>query len=175
MLGYELDRALILRKSEKSIFEINCYWKKFSNKVNSYSKSDPSTTSITNQGVGSELNSFPGLNQNQQILKGLEKYSKLKNKEELNVEVERIKEEIKLRQVELVCLENMMFASEQDSKSKSKSQSQSRKKSSHGVDRVSGFGEEPQQHNSAHSQESGIGHDLQEINQPNPNFEDYMT
>lgn len=142
MFGYELDRALILRQSEKNIFEM-VNWKKFSSKVNIYSKSDQPTASISNQQGGNELMNFPGSNQDQFMLKGLEKYSKLKNKEELNIEIDRVKEEIKLRQVELVCLENMIFASEQDSKS----QSQSRKKSSHGI---------PQQQQ---QRESGISHD----------------
>ena len=141
MLGYELDRTLILRKSEISILDIKC-WKGFSHRVAVYSKSEEPTASMSNQvggiggiggiggGGGNELNTFPGLNQNHLMLKGLEKFAKLKNKEELNVEIDKLKEEIKLRQIELVCLENMIFASEQDSKS----QSQSRKKSSHGVE-----------------------------------------
>lgn len=177
MLGYELDRALILRKSERSIIEINwCFClKKLSNKVDIYSKSDQPTTSISNQAIGSELNSYSGSNQNQLMLKGLEKYSKLKNKEELNVEIEKIKEEIKLRQVELVCLENMIFASEQDSKSKS--QSQSRKKSSHGVSGGigSGFIDAPQQHESNNVHENGVGNEYQELNLANPQFEDDLS
>eukprot|EP00604_Paraphysomonas_vestita_P004346 CAMPEP_0174825650 /NCGR_PEP_ID=MMETSP1107-20130205/42964_1 /TAXON_ID=36770 /ORGANISM="Paraphysomonas vestita, Strain GFlagA" /LENGTH=142 /DNA_ID=CAMNT_0016057461 /DNA_START=3613 /DNA_END=4041 /DNA_ORIENTATION=- len=53
------------------------------------------------------------------MAKGLEKFAKLKNQEELTAEINRIKDEVRVRQVELACLENMMFASENDNASSS--------------------------------------------------------
>lgn len=49
----------------------------------------------------------------------------MKNREELLHEINRVKEEAQHKQMELACLENMMFASEQDN-SNSKQNSQSK-------------------------------------------------
>jgi hypothetical protein len=127
MLGYELDRALFLRKTEPSFFDnASKLWIFSSGKVfDSSEKGDPPTSSVSNthhQTIGA------GSVDDQLMMKGLEKYSKMKNKAELDGEIERVKEQIKRHQVELACLENMIFASEHDSKS----QSQSGRKSSHG-------------------------------------------
>lgn len=54
----------------------------------------------------------------------MEKYSKLKNHDELSHEIDRLKEEIQRKQMELSCLENMMFASDKDSSSKNTSSQQ---------------------------------------------------
>jgi hypothetical protein len=113
ILGYELDRALILRKSEASLFEkISKLWVTSSGKVFASSeKGDASTVPSTHHqsiGSGSAVD-------DQLMMRGLEKYSKMKNKAELDGEIERVKEQIKRHQVELACLENMIFASEHDS------------------------------------------------------------
>lgn len=127
MLGYELDRALILRKTEPSLFDItskHCAQIFSSGKIFASSeKGDPPTSSMSHtqhQTIGADSLD------DQLMMKGLEKYSKMKNKAELDGEIERVKEQIKRHQVELACLENMIFASEHDSKS------QSGRRSSHG-------------------------------------------
>jgi hypothetical protein len=127
MLGYELDRALMLRKTEPSLFEGTFkLWCFSSGKIFASSeKGDPPTSSVSNtqhQTIGAASV------EDQLMMKGLEKYSKMKNKVELDGEIERVKDQIKRHQIELVCLENMIFASEHDSKS----QSQSGRRSSHG-------------------------------------------
>eukprot|EP00604_Paraphysomonas_vestita_P000060 CAMPEP_0174825380 /NCGR_PEP_ID=MMETSP1107-20130205/42690_1 /TAXON_ID=36770 /ORGANISM="Paraphysomonas vestita, Strain GFlagA" /LENGTH=120 /DNA_ID=CAMNT_0016056919 /DNA_START=2652 /DNA_END=3014 /DNA_ORIENTATION=- len=53
------------------------------------------------------------------MIKGLEKFAKLKNQEELTAEIVRVKDEMKIKQIELACLENMMFASDNDGGSSS--------------------------------------------------------
>lgn len=126
MLGYELDRALILRKSEKSFFEMDtsflCW--SASKKISDMSKNDSGLPTSSYSNTLGQGNICPV--EERMMLKGLEKYGKLKNKAELDAEIGRVKEEICRHQVELVCLENMIFASEHDSKS------QSGRKSSHG-------------------------------------------
>lgn len=118
LAGYELDRALILRKSEKNIFEI-LGLKKLTNKILAIDQDENNTLSMTS------TEKIPGVGYDP-MMKGLEKFAKLKNQDELLGEITRIKEEMKLRQIEIACLENMMFASDKDgSSSKSGSKGKS--------------------------------------------------
>jgi hypothetical protein len=117
MLGYELDRALILRKTEPSVFATFKLCNSSSAKISSSSeKGLPSSSSICNtQAAGSSVID------DEVMVKNLAKFSKLKHKAELDAEIDRVKGLIRCHQVELACLENMIFASEHDSKSQSQS------------------------------------------------------
>lgn len=130
-VGYELDRTLTLRKSEKNILQlIGCG--KLSNKILATTDDDNGAdlsmydirkkVDVETGGPSSNNNNS---NINFKSLKGMEKYAKLKNREELLHEINRVKEEAQHKQMELACLENMMFASEQDN-SNSKQNSQSK-------------------------------------------------
>lgn len=121
MMGYELDRALILRKSEKSLFEIDISstWLPGSKRISDLASDDSEQPKSNSRGGIETL-------EDRIMQRGLEKFSKLKNKAELDAEITRIKSDLHRYQIELVCLENMIFASEHDSKS------QSERKSSHG-------------------------------------------
>lgn len=85
LTGYELDQALVLKKSEPSILEMLILKKK---KVCA---------------TPTELNIDDRDSQH------LTKYSKFHSKEELDFEMKRLLEEIRLRNVELAFVENMMF------------------------------------------------------------------
>ena len=108
LAGYELDRALFLRKTEKNILEL-LGLRKLSNKILAINQDDNAISTTENlSGQG-----------NTSMVKGLEKFSKMKNQEEITTEIVRIKEEMKLRQIELACLENLMFVSDGDGESAS--------------------------------------------------------
>jgi hypothetical protein len=108
MFGYELDRALILRKSEKGLLDLHCF--------STASKISGTHDDPTSHGAG-EIDEF--------MAKDLKKYRKLKNKAELNAEIGRVKSEIEKRQVQLACLENMVFTVEGENDSSSQSESKS--------------------------------------------------
>jgi hypothetical protein len=93
--GYELDRALILRKSEKSILDLNC-------------------CSASNKVYGQET-----VEVDEFMAKELKRFRKLKNKGELDAEIERAKAEIHQVQTRLACLENMVFTVEGENDSSS--------------------------------------------------------
>mmetsp|Transcript_24202 Transcript_24202/g.24815 ORF Transcript_24202/g.24815 Transcript_24202/m.24815 type:complete len:974 (+) Transcript_24202:99-3020(+) len=108
LAGYELDRGLTLRKTERNILEIMGL-SKLSNKILA-SNQDDITSSMSHDRRSSDPFSPTS--------KGLEKFAKLKNQEELTAEINRIKDEVRTRQIELACLENMMFASDNASSSR---------------------------------------------------------
>jgi hypothetical protein len=95
LLGYELDRALILRKSEKGLLDLNCC----------------STASKVYGGANDDAPVVGGAGEvDEAMAKELKRYRKLKNKDELSAEIERVKAEIQHGQSQLACLENMVFA-----------------------------------------------------------------
>jgi hypothetical protein len=146
MLGYELDRALILRKTELSLLDMTFNIGHLSSGkifIAAPEKVDSPTHSATTTRRGDA----PAAVDDELMAKGLAKYGKLKHKAELDAEIERVKAEIKHRQVELACLENMIFASEHDSKS----QSQSGRRSSHGQSGQPPAGSRHSQVESGHS------------------------
>lgn len=104
--GYELDHTLGLHKSEKNIFELIYCCNQISNKVFT---TNNEVAFHTEEGVGA---SSKKLSQKDQ-----EKFSYLKNPEEVAHEIDRIKDEIRVKQHELSSLENMMFAFIQESSS----------------------------------------------------------
>eukprot|EP00604_Paraphysomonas_vestita_P000964 CAMPEP_0174818256 /NCGR_PEP_ID=MMETSP1107-20130205/909_1 /TAXON_ID=36770 /ORGANISM="Paraphysomonas vestita, Strain GFlagA" /LENGTH=120 /DNA_ID=CAMNT_0016029869 /DNA_START=266 /DNA_END=628 /DNA_ORIENTATION=+ len=55
-------------------------------------------------------------------MKHLEKFRKLKNQDELNHEIARLKEDVQKNLMELACLENMVFASDNNDSSSHNSQ-----------------------------------------------------
>jgi hypothetical protein len=122
LLGYDLDRALILRKTEFTIFElgVGLFIKKKVFITNENGSTSCTLPTLSAGGATAGAGGRPLANQEEMdfMAKGLEKYAKMKNCEELSGEISRVKEEIRLRQMELVCLENMIFASERDSSSK---------------------------------------------------------
>jgi hypothetical protein len=107
-LGYELDRALILRKSEKGLLDLHC--------CSTASKVSGTNYTSTDLGTG-EID--------QSMSKELKKYRKLKNKDELNAEIGRVKAEIEHGQIQLACLENMVFTVEGENESGSQSEPKS--------------------------------------------------
>eukprot|EP00604_Paraphysomonas_vestita_P003003 CAMPEP_0174822422 /NCGR_PEP_ID=MMETSP1107-20130205/15637_1 /TAXON_ID=36770 /ORGANISM="Paraphysomonas vestita, Strain GFlagA" /LENGTH=143 /DNA_ID=CAMNT_0016041257 /DNA_START=2353 /DNA_END=2784 /DNA_ORIENTATION=- len=83
--GYELDQGLVLKKSEPSIMELLI---------------------IKKQKVCATT---PEVNLEDPDSQHLTKYSKFRSKEELDFEIKRLLEDIRLKQVELAFVENMMF------------------------------------------------------------------
>lgn len=87
LTGYELDQGFVLQKSEPSVFD---YFVVKSKRVGA-----------TNEQT---------INLEDPESKHLVKYTKFRSKEELDFEIKRLLDEIKLKQVELAYVENMMFA-----------------------------------------------------------------
>lgn len=105
MFGYELDRGMNLKKTEKSVYEVLCC-----QPVKVGLNDEPPTSSMA-----LSPSSFGTLD-HRRTPKGMEKYSQLRNKAELDAEIARARDELQHCQRELACLENMVFASEHDSK-----------------------------------------------------------
>jgi hypothetical protein len=112
LAGYELDRTLLLQKSENNLLEM----------FGSYSKkiySEPASTSnhsssISHLAGASDVLAGPGATL---VMKGLEKFSRLKDRDEIIAEIKRVKEEKEIRQIELTCLENLLFTVDRESES----------------------------------------------------------
>mgnify|MGYP006977228688 CR=1 FL=1 len=122
-LGYELDRTLVLRKSEKNLLQ-SMGLNKLSNKILATNDDDPPSLKVGHKEHGNETSTSPNNNTNSNFSsREIEKYSKLKNREELVHELARAREEVQQKLMEISCLENMMFASEQDNSSSHSKQS----------------------------------------------------
>lgn len=107
LAGYELDRSLILHKSEKNILEL---WGivLFQAKVMSSGDDYCSTSSITQR---SEQLTSPGTG----YLLKYNKYDKLKTRDEIIMNIDRVRKEFEEKRLELTSLENMLFTVDQDS------------------------------------------------------------
>ena len=85
LTGYELDQGLVLKKSQISVFEHFTSKKKISASTHEIENIDDHDS------------------------QHLSKYTKLHSKEELNYELNRLLEDIRIKQLELAFVENMMF------------------------------------------------------------------
>ncbi len=98
--GYELDRALVLHKTERTLFQIlfQCQ-KKSTERVYATVKEEIETASTMNL----------------ELRKEIEKYSKLKTFDAITAEIVTVQKQLAHNQMALSCLENMIFAYAQDS------------------------------------------------------------
>ncbi len=90
-LGYELDKSLALRKTEKTILEYL-----YPSRTPKILADSSEILSIEEQGIKT-------------------KYSRYHSKEELDAEIQKIKEEIRMKQLELAHVENLIFLSSHSS------------------------------------------------------------
>ena len=97
LLGYDLDKALQLKKMAWSILHVGVI--NSAAKVMGHGGDETTTSTLT---ANTDDASFA---------KAAAKFSKSKNAGELQYEIDKIKKEISERQSELACLENMKFAS----------------------------------------------------------------
>jgi hypothetical protein len=111
--GYELDRTLLLQKSQKSLFEM---LGNYSKKVYTEPKSltDNNSSSTSHLPGASDMLTAPGM---AFVMKGLEKFARMKDRDEIIAEIQRVKEEKEMRQIEFNCLENLLFAVDRESES----------------------------------------------------------
>jgi hypothetical protein len=107
--GYELDRTLTLRQSERSVVDI--YLPRLTMKrVYSEPPPDGSISEVPSPISGTGI-----------ITRELERLTQMKNRDEIIAEIERVKREHEMRQEELSCLENLLFLCDQDNSNISKS------------------------------------------------------
>jgi hypothetical protein len=102
LAGYELDRTLTLRLSEKSIFAL---MKTFCPTKVYLEPPPPESSDLLSNGG----NDFLG--------RQLERLSRFTSRDEIVAEIDRIKGEYLVKQQELNCLENLLFLSDQDGRS----------------------------------------------------------
>ena len=114
LLGYDLDKALQLKKMAWSILHVGLI---------------SSAAKVVGHGAEELVagSTLTGSTSDESYTKAMAKFSKSKNGAELQYEIDKIKKEITERQAELACLENMKFAS---SGSGSKNSSSSHRKNS---------------------------------------------
>ncbi|CAE7729511.1 unnamed protein product [Symbiodinium microadriaticum] len=120
LMGYDLDKALQLKKMAWSILNVSLL--KNAAQVIGYGDTEAPATRLSTQ-----------MTEEESYTKAMAKFSKSKNASELQYEIDKIKKEIEERQTELACLENMKFASSESGNSSSSGQ----KKSSRGEDYIS--------------------------------------
>jgi hypothetical protein len=101
--GYELDRTLTLRQSEKTVLDrfmpLLRLTKVYVTSASEGSASENISSSIHSDGA---------------IVRQLERLTQIKGRDEIIAEIERVKKEHLMRQQELGCLENLLFMADQE-------------------------------------------------------------
>jgi hypothetical protein len=78
------------------------------------SPSDNNSSSISHLPGASDVLTAPGM---ACVMKGLEKFSRMRDRDEIIAEIKRVKEEKEMRHIELNCLENLLFTVDRESES----------------------------------------------------------
>jgi hypothetical protein len=102
---------IIVQKSEKNLFEM---FGNNSNKIYTEPSSFNPSSSISHLPGAFGVLTGPGA---ALVMRDLEKFSRMKNRDEIIAEINRLKEEKVIKEVGLSCLENVLFAVNRESES----------------------------------------------------------